>query len=114
MRAFLLIAFVLICATAILLWRDERTVSIEALLALPLVVAAWRSSRPSGTPHQRRRLVVAGSLVVIVVANVALLALGTIPWYAALLAAPLLLFGWQELRRPDEHEAAPATTTPVA
>lgn len=114
MRAFFLIAFALICASAFLLWRDERTAGIEALLALPLVFTAWRSSRPSGAPHDRRRLLVAGSLVVIVVANVALFALGTIPWYATLLAAPLVLFGWNELRRPTGGEASAATELPGA
>jgi hypothetical protein len=44
------------------------------------------------------------------VANLALLALGSIPWYATLLAAPLLLLGWHELRRPTAPEASAVTT----
>lgn len=103
MRAFLIIAFVLICASTFLIWRDERTISIEALLALPLLFMAWRGTPPSASRHSSRRLLIIGALAVIVVANIALIALGTMPWYAALLATPLLLLGWHDLRQstPD-------------
>jgi hypothetical protein len=110
MRIFLTVCFVLIAASAFLFWRDERTISIEALLALPLLFVAWRGSPAAQAPRNGRRLLVVSCLAVIVVANLALLALGSIPWYATLLAAPLLLLGWHELRRPTAPEASAATT----
>jgi hypothetical protein len=97
MRLFLLGAFVLACGGAFFLWQDSRTVSYEILLALPLLFTAL-VNRPAAPRGDRSRLILGVALAVIVVANIALVWLGTIPWYAGALALPVVVLGVREYR----------------
>lgn len=94
MRTILIAAFVIACAAVFVIWRDGRSISYEIVLALPLIATAILD-RPRTSGVSSRRWMILACLGVVLIANVALVALGTIPWYAGLLATPLLVLGWR-------------------